>query len=73
MKDLADASHKIKSSIDLIAVYPIKETIRHIHYHSSTGTGQDQLEKLFHDLDEMLPGMVRQIEALCNDKNLFSQ
>ena len=64
---LAEASHKIKSSIDLIAVKPLRATLQKIHDCSKDSMNHGQLEELFREFNAKFPVMIAQVEKLISE------
>ena len=65
--ELTKASHKLQSSIDLLARQSLRETIRQIHDYSRDQKQLDQLERLFAELKITYPVLITQLEKLINE------
>jgi PAS domain S-box-containing protein len=66
-ENMMQTSHKIKSSLDLIATQSIRDTIKLIYYYSSEKQNLDQLPNLFEIIKIKFPLMIAQLERWMQD------
>ncbi len=71
-EEIVLTSHKIKSSLDLIATQSIRDSITLIHHYSREKHNLDQLPELFKQIKTTFPLMISQLEKWVADNPVKS-